>query len=262
MIVSRCPIHAGDPLTEADLPRQRRSVGGKIVFDDGEVSHGGIHHVRVAAVLVFSDDEIASPCACLVEPATLDLANAFVHGKWHPIEGYNGVEGDVRSWKFCKHAVESFYELVRRSNAGRVGSYESVKKLGGSYGPNSTHMKMPYLRLRLTGNVIHVHLGMRYAATAVGLSFVRGGAMSAYHERGYEWRAAVGWEDDGVERGHTRVGRGHAVWGPRKGVRSKADMMRREKGMYAGDECCSLLSDSEVPKGRGVVRRDRSDKVE
>ena len=53
----------------------------EVIFEDREISHGGIDHGRKRVVAVFRDDDVASPGNFLLEGRSLNLADRFVDRK-------------------------------------------------------------------------------------------------------------------------------------------------------------------------------------
>lgn len=99
----------------------------EVIFEDREISHGGIDHGRKRVVAVFSDDDVASPGNLLPECSALNLAHALVDREGHAVPGNGGKEYDVGIREFSVHPVQRLNKLhktiqivVRRWKSVRI----------------------------------------------------------------------------------------------------------------------------------------------
>ena len=94
----------------------RRGVSAKEVFEDGEVRHGSVYHLREVVVGELGRDEVPAPELLLGHATTLvhlllDVAHGAVHGEGHTIARDDRIVDDVRVGELFVHHVERLDEL-------------------------------------------------------------------------------------------------------------------------------------------------------
>jgi len=94
----------------------RRGVSAKEVFEDGEVRHGSVDHLREVVVGELGRDKVSAPELLLGQATTLvhlllDVAHGAVHGEGHTIARDDRIVDDVRICELFVHHFERLNEL-------------------------------------------------------------------------------------------------------------------------------------------------------
>jgi len=67
-----------------------------------------VHHPSEWVLVIFRDNNVTAPSSLFYECLTLDITNALINRKWHPVAGDDGVENDIGVLELAVHAIEGF----------------------------------------------------------------------------------------------------------------------------------------------------------
>jgi len=140
----------------------------EVISQDRKIGNRSVDHRGKRTLAVLCNDDIATPCNGLSKRPPLNLSDALVDGKGHPVTRNDGIENDVRLRKLLVHSIKRLDKMI-----------------------------MPCARTKTLCDVVHIDLRVWHLGWMGAMGSMRvGNRHWARHERDHVWVSTVRGEEE------------------------------------------------------------------